>query len=161
MFILSMKTTRARIATAAVLIGLLIVIMALSRGATAGVNATVTALDDAARREYITSLGYTPDAADAEVREVTIPADFDDTVRQYNDLQQQAGFDLDAYRGKRVKCYTYTVTGLADAAVAHLYVYQGAVIGGDISSVEAGGFCYPLTALANQGKERGKDGTAG
>ncbi len=161
MFILSMKTTRARIATAAVLIGLLIAIMVLSRGATAGANASVTALDDAARREYIISLGYTPDAADAEVREVTFPADLDDTLRQYNELQQQAGFDLDAYRGKRVKCYTYAVTGLADAAVAHLYVYQGAVIGGDVSSVEAGGFCYPLTARADQGKDSGKDGTAG
>ena len=51
--------------------------------------------------------------------------------------------------------------GLADAAVAHLYVYQGAVIGGDVSSVEAGGFCYPLTARADQGKDSGKDGTAG
>ncbi len=150
MFVLSMKTTRTRIAVAAVVIGLLFVIIALARGTAAPTGATVTAADDAARREYIAVLGYTPDAADAEVREVTIPADFDDALIEYNALQQQAGFDLDAYRGKRVKCYTYTVTGLPDAAVAHLYVYNDAVIGGDISSTTAGGFCYPLTPRAAQ-----------
>lgn len=150
MFVLSMKTTRARMAAVAVVIGLLIVIMALSSGADARANAPIAALDDAARRDYIASLGYTVEDADAEVMEVTLPADFDDAMSQYNALQQQAGFDLDTYRGRRIKCYTYTVSGLSDAAVAHLYVYQGAVIGGDISSVTAGGFCYPLTAHTAQ-----------
>ena len=148
MFVLSMKTTRTRIAVAAVVIGLLIVIMALSRGTVADANASVTLSDDAARREYITALGYTLDEAQPQVQEVTLPADFDDTLSQYNTLQQQAGFNLDAYRGKRVKCYTYTVTGLPAAAVAHLYVYKDAVIGGDITSKAAGDFCYPLTPSA-------------
>lgn len=145
MFVLSMKTTRMRMAAVAVVIGLLLVIMALAGGADTRANAPIAALDDTARREYIASLGYTVDDAAAEVMEIELPADFDDTLREYNALQQQAGFDLDAYRGKRVKCYTYTVTGAESAAVAHLYVYQGAVIGGDVSSATAGEFCYPLT----------------
>lgn len=150
MFVLSMKTTRARMAAVAVVIGLLLIIMALSGVADTRSNAPISALDDTARRDYIASLGYTVDDAAAEVAEVVLPADFDDTMSQYNTLQQQAGFDLDAYRGKRVKCYTYTVTGPDSAAAAHLYVYQGAVIGGDISSVTAGKFCYPLTPRTAQ-----------
>ncbi len=150
MFVLSMKTTRVRMAAVAVVIGLLLVIMALAGGADTRANAPVTALDDAARRDYIASLGYTVDDTAAEVMEVVLPADFDDVMSQYNALQQQAGFDLDAYRGKRIKCYTYAVTAPTGAAAAHLYVYEGAVIGGDVSSTTAGEFCYPLTALTAQ-----------
>ena len=124
---------------------MLLVVMAMSRGMATAANAPVTLSDDAARRDYIASCGYTPAAADAEVREVVLPTDFDETLTQYDALQQQAGFDFAAYRGKRVKCYTYTVTNIPDtAAVAHLYVYNDKVIGGDISSISADGFCRPL-----------------
>lgn len=160
MFVMSMKTTRTRIAVAAVIVLLLIAVMLLSRGAVATMG-TVTVTDDAARREYIASLGYALTDADPTVREVMLPADFDDTLAQYNALQQTAGYDLDAYRGCRLKCYTYAVTGLSEDAVVHLYVYRNTVVGGDVSSTAADGFCRALLPLDTDGKGSNANGTAG
>lgn len=160
MFILSMKTTRARIATAVVIVLLLIAVMVLTRTAVTPTS-TAVVTDDAARRAFIASLGYALDEGDSTVREVAIPADFDETLAQYNELQKTAGYDLDAYRGERLKCYTYAVTGLSEDAVAHLYVYKNTVVGGDVSSTAADGFCRALTPLDADGKESSANGTVG
>lgn len=160
MFVLSMKTTRARIAAAVVIVLLLVAVMVVSRSSVATMGA-VTVSDDEARRDYIASLGYTLAAEAPTVREVMLPADFDDTLAQYNALQQTAGYDLDAYRGCRLKRYTYAVTGLSEDAVVNLYVYKNAVVGGDVSSTAAGGFCRALTPSDTDGKGSNANGTLG
>ena len=88
-----------------------------------------------------------------EVREVLIPAEFDESFTAYNALQQEAGMDLSPCRGKRVKCWTYTVTNYPgdDTVQAHLYVYRDTVVGGDISSTRQDGVrqgLRPMTPAA-------------
>ena len=160
MFVLSMKTTRTSIATAAVIVLLLVAVMLLSRGAVATAG-SVTVSDDATRREYIVSLGYALDEAAPTVQEILLPADFDETLAQYNELQKTAGYDFDEYRGKRLKCYTYAVTGLSEDAVVHLYVYRNTVVGGDVSSTAADGFCRALAPPDSDGRGSNTHGTAG
>ena len=42
-----------------------------------------------------------------EISEQIIPEEFDDVFLMYNDLQQSQGFDLENYKGKSVKRYSY------------------------------------------------------
>ena len=68
---------------------------------------------------------------------VTVPETFDASFEKYNDLQKSQGFDLDKYRGKKVKRYTYKVEKLGskvpekDCYVTVL-VYRKKVIGADM-----------------------------
>ena len=82
-----------------------------------------------------------------EVKEIIIPAEFDDVYEKYNDIQKEQGFDLTAYCSKRVKKWTYKVTNYpnyegSDCIRATLLVFDGKVIGGDVCSVELDGFMH-------------------
>ena len=55
-------------------------------------------------------------------------------------MQKNQGFDLAAYKGKRVELYTYTVTNyenMSDGVVADMLVCDGVLIGGDICNTAA------------------------
>ena len=71
------------------------------------------------------------------------------TYRNYNELQKKAGFDLSAYKGSKAKVYTYKVLSYGpfkaqDNARLNLIVYNGRIIGGDISTVAINGVMLPL-----------------
>ena len=149
MFVLSMKTTRPRIvAVCVVAAALLVTVVSLSGRASVTTAATVAA-DDTARQQYLTQLGYEVIPNKSEVREILIPAESDPAFAAYNALQQEAGGDLTDYCGKRVKCWTYTVTNYPgeESVQAHLIVYKDNIIGGDISAVEQGGFSHGLKPM--------------
>lgn len=149
MFVVSMKTTRPRLLVSLVVVAVLLVTtLALSNGQrTTATGAAVS--DDAGRRQFLTQLGYEVDAAQAQVQEILIPVEPDEAYTAYNDLQKQAGYDLTAYRGKRVKCWRYAVTNYPGArdVKANIYVYKDNIIGGDIVSTAGEGFCHGLTPL--------------
>lgn len=159
MFVLSMKTTRPRMLAACGIVTLLAVtVIALACGQKTVATAAV-APDEGGRIAYLNGLGYEVASGTGEVREVLIPVEFDDAFAAYNQLQQTAGMDLSPYRGKRVKCWTYTVTNVPDDGqiLAHLYIYKDKVVGGDISSTAQNGFTQGLIA---NGKEE-QHGTVG
>ena len=152
MFVLSMKTTRPRlIAVCALMVLLLVTVVSLSGQNAAVATAAPVVADDEARREFLADLGYEVIPDKCEVREILIPVESDPAFVAYNALQQAAGGDLTDYCGKRVKCWTYTVTNYPgeESVQARLYTYKDKVIGGDVSSVAQGGFSHglePLTA---------------
>ena len=57
--------------------------------------------------------------------------------------------DLEPYRGRRMKCWTYEITNYPDdsSVLAHLYVYNDKIVGGDVASTSVDGFMRGLTAL--------------
>ncbi len=153
MFVVSMKTTRLRmLVTVAAVTFLLFSMLVLSdRQQTTATVAPTAVSDDAARRAALESLGYETGPAEAQVREIQLPTEADEAFSAYNLLQLDTGYDLSSYRGRRVKCWTYTVTNYpAEPSVqANLYVYKDKIIGGDISSTLRDGFSHglkPLTA---------------
>ena len=110
MFVWSMKTTRPRLAAyGVVLILLLAVVFAAGRGGsrvqTAGAGG-----DDAARVSYLQRQGYDVEPQWVDVRELIVPDP--DPIPA-------------AYRGKRVKCFTYA-TKNGDRVC--LYEYNGKII---------------------------------
>lgn len=152
MFVCSIKTSKKQILSMLIcvvmLIAILIVAVAWPGGeSSAQTYSPVTAADDAGRIAFLQDLGYEVTPQGAEVREVLIPDEFDDVFAGYNDIQKTAGMDLEPYHGKRVKCWTYTVTNYPgeENVVAHLYIYKDKIVGGDISSTALDGFMHGLT----------------
>ena len=151
MFVFSMKTTRPRMVAAISVAAMLFATMlALSGNGRAVATAAPTVADDTARQQYLAQLGYEVLPDRSEVREILIPAEFDETLTAYNALQLEAGYDLTEYAGRRVKCWTYTVTNYPqdDTVQAHLYIYKDKIIGGDISSTAQNGFSHGLKPLS-------------
>lgn len=100
------------------------------------------------RVAYLEACGWEVDVDSCTVREVIIPSDFDETYQNYCALQARQGFELEKYKGKRVKQATYTVTNYPtdEEVVANLLIYRGQVIAADISSMLAeGGFTRGIT----------------
>ena len=151
MFVVSMKTTRPRVTTFAVVVGVLLVTVFTLAGRQDALRtqAVATGADDSRRVAYLQKLGYEVHPQPTAVQEVLIPAETDQVFVAYNAIQQQTGRDLTPYVGCRVKCWTYTVTNYPgkDAVQAHIYVYNDQIIGGDIASTAQGGFCHGLKPL--------------
>ena len=95
---------------------------------------------------YLQSLGWEVEPTPILEQEITMPKDFPDVLKQYNELQRQQGFDLEEYAGKKLTLYTYRITNHPDAeeADASLYVYRSELVGGDVHSTSFTGF---MTAL--------------
>lgn len=98
-------------------------------------------------KEFISSYGWSVKAEPDEVREVIIPAEFDDVYTNYNSIQTAQGFDLSLLKGHRVKKWTYTITNYPgyeteDCIKINILVYNGCVVGGDVCSVRLDGFMH-------------------
>ena len=103
------------------------------------------------RIEYIRSYGWDVGIAPTAIKEIRIPANFDEAYEQYNALQREQGFDLRKYRACYAYKYTYDILNYAEPSpvpiCANLIVYEGRIIGADISSSEANGL---VTVLAKK-----------
>lgn len=100
------------------------------------------------RVAYLEGYGWQVDPTPLAVEELLIPEEFDETYEQYLALQTQQGFDLNKYRGKRVKRYAYEVknypTGESGVQVG-LLIYKNRVIGGEVLSSGLNGFLHGLS----------------
>ena len=153
MFVVAMKTTRTRLAVWGIGLMALLATVLVAAGQPKAV-ATTAAGNAAGRAALLESLGYDVTPQWTGVREVAIPAQFDQRWVAYNDLQKAAGYDLTPYQGERVKCYTYAVQMGDTPATATLYVAEGQVIAGDIA---AGDKQWGLVTL-KQGETNGATG---
>lgn len=97
--------------------------------------------------KFVRGLGWQIDENPLEVQEVTLPSTFDPVYTNYNLLQNQAGFDLSEYAGKKLVRYTFEIKNFHDmqGVRANVLVYQGKIVGGDLMTVAIDGFMLPLT----------------
>ena len=90
-------------------------------------------LDNNERREYLASKGFETADEPSSVEEVLLPAEMDEVLSEYNEIQLSSGFDLSPYLGKTVKKYVYPIEGEAET-FATLYIYNERIIAADIAS---------------------------
>ena len=103
---------------------------------------SLVAGDEAERIAFAAQFGWQVNEEPVEVEEVVIPAEFNAVYENYNDIQQAQGLDLTAYAGKPCKRWVYQVLNYpreGDVRIT-LLVYDGLVIGGDVSSASLNGF---------------------
>ncbi len=111
--------------------------------AEAGYNLSAEGADG--RLAFLNQFGWQCEPEPVSVREVIIPAKFNEVYEEYNRLQKTQGFDLQSLSGRRVKLWTYKVTnypGEVSDVVANVLVLNGKVVGGDISSTLLDGFTH-------------------
>ncbi|MBQ4612831.1 MAG: DUF4830 domain-containing protein [Clostridia bacterium] len=140
MFVCSVKTTRRTLA-----IGLCCLVAFLVLTATviwwpdsAGTVETVAAATTQEHLTFLRSIGCEAAAEPMAIEEILIPDTPDEAFETYNALQQQAGFDLSDYHGKRVKKWSYMATCGDTPAVANLYIYRDVLVGGDLTDPNTG-----------------------
>ncbi len=152
MFVFSLRANKKRI----VLMAVLIVSIALGLFLTRNSNVPVTedsgislkASNAEERIAFLSQFGWEIDEEPVQVEEIVIPSQFDETYEKYNGIQLAQNMDLSLYAGKTAKKWTYTVKNYPgyqednSCIRANIIVYDGAVIGGDISSLEQGGFMH-------------------
>lgn len=102
------------------------------------------------RLAFISQFGYEVTEEPLKVEEVIIPEEFDENYASYNEIQKSQNFDLEKYKGCRVKKWTYEVTNYkgyenADGIIEiNLLIYNSLVVGADIQCLEQNGFLKPL-----------------
>lgn len=91
---------------------------------------------------YLNDMGYSTNDCEMTEHIFTIPEKFNNDLLQYNLLQKRFGYDLQKYGRQTVTVYRYN--GIRnrnnESAVATMWILNGRLIGGDISSSEYGGF---------------------
>ena len=90
------------------------------------------------RVAYLAEYGWDVSPEPVSTEELLIPEEMGDTYQEYLRLQQEQGFDLTQYCGRRVKRYTYTVTNYPDRkdVSAVLLIYKNRIVGGQIQSAD-------------------------
>lgn len=110
-------------------------------------SVNLSAANDSERMSFISQFGWEVSAEPTEIREIIIPEEFDEVYTKYNEIQLSQGFDLNSFKGMRVKKWTYAVKNYAgyedkDCIRINLLILDGKVIGGDVCSVELDGFMH-------------------
>ena len=153
MLIFSMKwTLKKAIAAVAIIVAVVFLAVLIFGGFSKGEAPTVETRED--RVAFFAGLGWEVDPESESEREVVIPEVFDEIFESYNALQKKAGFDLEAYKGKTVKKYTYQILNYpsaekGDIIKSDLLVLDGRVIGGDVYSPRLDGFIIGLEDIRN------------
>ena len=99
------------------------------------------------RQSFMREMGWKVSEEYTSCKVVSIPEDFNDTYESYNELQKDQGFNLKKYKGEMVEIYTYEVynyPGKSENVVINLMVFEGKLIGGDVSCNEIDGFMQGL-----------------
>lgn len=95
--------------------------------------------------DFLSQFGWSVNPAPIEIKEVTIPSEFDKVFSAYNEIQREQGLDLKKFKGKEVTRYTLAVENYPDydgVVYANVLVYRNRVIGGDICTADVTGFVH-------------------
>lgn len=149
MFIRSVKLKKPKLwlAGAAVLIAAILFFAVRAAGSQPPASYSMKTESD--RQSFIKQMGWQTSETYSSCRSVTIPEEWSDTYKNYNDLQKQQGFDLEKYKGKTVDIYTYPILNYEghtdkDCMQLTLMTYNGSLIGGDVCCTELDGFMQGL-----------------
>ena len=85
--------------------------------------------------QYLKSFGYEIELIGE--KQVNIPKNFSDGLKEYNKLQKSQGFNLQKYKGKECIQKQYYVTSKKispEKYIANLITYKNKLIGGDLHS---------------------------
>lgn len=96
--------------------------------------------------EFLNNFKIEADENSARARNVTIPCEFNEIYKDYNELQRQIGLDLEKFKGKNAQEITYTIKS-SNYKFAVLLVCDDRIIGAHLTNGEYGCENEPLTKL--------------
>ncbi len=147
MIVKTIKVKKVGVVIAACIAASLFIFLVVYGVAHAYSEECITVETEDQRQSFIKEMGWEVDSSFSETSDAKIPVEFGDVYEQYNEIQKQQGFDLEKYKGKEIKIYTYKVTNYPserDNIYMNLMVFEGRLIGGDVSCNELDGFMQGL-----------------
>ena len=101
----------------------------------------VSAADDLSVLGYISSFDIEVDKDGLKEDEIKVPASFNEVYKNYNKIQKEQGFDLENYKGKTLKRYTYPVINIEDETpnFVEVLTFDGIIVAADIYSTSIEG----------------------
>jgi len=97
------------------------------------------------RIKFLKQFDWEVNPEPVEAVEIIIPKEFDAVYKKYNEVQKAQSFNLEKFKNKAVKRYTYEILGYPEykgTVYVNLLIYQDRIIGGDICSAEINGFMH-------------------
>ena len=95
------------------------------------------------------SLGWEIDTTSETVKSVYIPNEKTKEFIEYNEMQNECGFDLSSYMGKGADVYTYRIENFPYSspvnAFLNLIIYDEKLIGGDCDVLEFDDLYLPVS----------------
>lgn len=88
--------------------------------------------------------------------DIIIPPVFNETFNDYNSMQIAAGYNLERFKGKTLKKYSYEIKNypnVIENVIASVIVYKDRIVGGDISLLETDGFSHGLMPISKPNSE--------
>ena len=151
MFIITAKVPKRRYFLLGALAVLVVIVAVLAlRGGSSEADADEPSLKadtNAARVDYLASLGWEVDPEPVEALRLTLPDELVEPYLSYNALQLRQGFDLEPYCGETLERYTYNVTNYPEhptGCQADLYLFDGEIVAGDVVCTGENGFISTL-----------------
>lgn len=115
-------------------------------------TAATNVSDNDSRIAFLQGFGWQVSTSPVSSGQVKIPDTQSAVYQRYNELQKSQGYDLSQYAGQTVMRYVYKITnypGATDPVYATVLVFQGQIIGGDVTNTAAKGvvqtFKFPET----------------
>ena len=155
MFVISIKSAKLKAAAALCLVLLLTVIGGIiyvsnyEAKPVSNIGGIIMKAATAEERKvFFSQHGWEINEEPVQVKEIIIPAEFDETYTAYTEIQKAQGLDLEPYKGVRVKSWSYEIKNYpeyenSDGLIqGTILVYEGIVIGGDVCSTELNGFMH-------------------
>ena len=111
-------------------------------------NIDMKATNNEERVAFFSQFGLEAGEEPLEVKEIVIPAEFDESYTEYNEIQKRQGLDLEPFKGVRVKYWSYEILNYPDFENSdgrirgNLLIYNGIIIGGDVSDISLDGFMH-------------------
>ena len=102
---------------------------------------------------FLEKFGWKVSPEPLETRTIQIPEEFGEVYSRYNQIQLEQGKDLRPFAGKKVEHYQYQVMNypnFSETIRANLLVYEGEIIGGDISSLALDGFMHGFSKESSE-----------
>jgi opacity protein-like surface antigen len=150
MFVVSFKHNRKRLVitlavAAAVAVGIWAAVSAHTappQAECAGRKYSLAASTNEQRVTFFKQFGWEVVSDPVDTGEVTIPETFNDIYLVYNNIQKEQGLDLQPYAGRTVEQWIYRITNYPQHSTMRgtILVFNGNVIGGDLSTPELNGF---------------------
>ena len=96
--------------------------------------------------EFLKQFGHEVETKAVKTLEIDIPEEFNSVFEKYNEIQRAQGLNLKRYAGKDATAYVFKVNNYEyeGEVFATLFIRNGRVIAGDISSKDGDGFVKGL-----------------
>lgn len=97
---------------------------------------------------FIKKLGWQVEENPIEIVDVQIPNEFNNVYLKYNEIQKSQGLNLEKYKGKVAKRYTYVIKNYpntTETVYLNIIILKNKVIAGDVCSADVSGFVHGMS----------------